>query len=202
MVERNVLFKKMYKYIWLFLYVRICVWVRLCLCLWQWWSFKQKRPPMSPINTLSPLTPNSAEWLSNGDQTLGVCACLCALSHVLRPSRVHSYEHDRQWETERTDWRSASLWVQRNKRGPESGGSLHSRVPGAALFIKTVNPHYICVCAQEYVFMCRLCECSSETVCCIKINKYAQLKASCYLAVRPKEVILRYTDNFGQNTEL
>lgn len=57
--------------------------------------FKQKRPLMSSINTLSPLTPNSAEWLSNGGQTSRVRSCLCTLSHVLRLSRVHLYEHQR-----------------------------------------------------------------------------------------------------------
>lgn len=48
----------------------------------------------------------------------------------------------------------------------------------------------MCVCVCVYVSAC------------VKINKYAQLKASCYLAVRPEEVILWYTDNFGQNTGL
>ncbi len=51
----------------------------------------------------------------------------------------------------------------KEKPTPESGGSLHSRLcraPGAALFIKTANPHYICVCVRVCVhksmFSCEL----------------------------------------------
>lgn len=56
------------------------------------------------------------------------------------------------------------------------------------------------VCISECAQLC-VCVCVSLCV-CVRINKYAQLKTSCYLAVRPEEVILWYTDNFGQNTRL
>lgn len=134
------------------------------------------------------------------------------------------------WERQ-TDGRTDGRRVCEDKEKPtqESGGSLHSRLcraPGAALFIKTANlttrvsvcvcvcaSKYVCVCVctQEHVFMRAVCVCVSTfarlwlcmSACVrVKINKYAQLKASCYLAVRPEEVILWYTDNFGQNTGL
>lgn len=56
------------------------------------------------------------------------------------------------WQTERDN-------LGAKKKTPESGGSLFSRVsraPGAALFIKTANHRWICLCTPEYVFMCCL----------------------------------------------
>lgn len=127
-------------------------------------------------------------------------------------------ENDGQREGEKDDGEGVGEY--KEKPTPESGGSLHSRLcraPGAALFIKAANLHYVCVRVQGHksMFSCQLfvCVCahfqhfpqsvSAQThVCSLKLIKPAQLKASCYLAVRPEEVILWYTDNFGQNTGL
>ena len=119
-----------------------------------------------------------------------------------------------------TDGLTESLWGQRktNSRKWRKFTQPTSQSSRSCSIYKDSKPHYcvcvfVCVyvCTQEHVFMravcvcvstfARLCVCMSACV-RVKINKYAQLKASCYLAVRPEEVILWYTDNFGQNTGL
>lgn len=120
-------------------------------CTWQWWSTKQKRPPTSPINTLSPLTPTPPQTPVSGSLMEArlwehVCVRVCFHMTLFSVACVHLHVHRKK------SWRVCEY---REKTTPKSGGSLHSRLcraPGAALFIRTANLHFVCVYMR--VFSC------------------------------------------------
>ena len=155
-----------------------------------------------------------------------LCVCVCVFPHafILDCMCTSVCAWERQTETDRQTEKkeNESLWVQRktNSRKWRKFTQPTLQSSRSCSIYKDSKPSLhvcVCVCTQEHVFMWAVCVCVSafQPVCvcvcvrasvclcvCVKINKYAQLKASCYLAVKPEEVILWYTDNFGQNTGL
>lgn len=138
-----------------------------------------------------------------------VCVSLCVSSLSVACVHHDVHESDRQRDTERRE--REREFVSTKKKQLQKVEEVYTADFAELQELLYLERHRAsttsvceCVCTQELFSPCAstfVCVCKSARV-CVKINKCAQLMASCYLAVRPEEVILWYTDNFGQYTGL